>query len=83
MFAGRQFSERGVRLVRVTHSDTKFSGISTQISQWAYQDAKEVDRGIAGLLKDLKQRGMLEETLVMWGGEFGRTPVAEQQWSRP
>jgi len=41
------------------------------------KNAKEVDRGIAGLLTDLKQRGMLDETLVMWGGEFGRTPVAE------
>ncbi|MCG8585278.1 MAG: DUF1501 domain-containing protein, partial [Pirellulales bacterium] len=38
---------------------------------------KEVDRPIAGLLQDLKQRGLLDDTLVMWGGEFGRTPVAQ------
>jgi uncharacterized protein (DUF1501 family) len=37
----------------------------------------EVDRPIAGLLRDLKQRGLLDDTLVMWGGEFGRTPVAQ------
>ena len=41
------------------------------------QLAGEVDRPIAGLLQDLKSRGMLDETLVIWGGEFGRTPVAE------
>ena len=41
------------------------------------KNALEVDKPIAGLLRDLKQRGLLEETLVIWGGEFGRTPVAE------
>ncbi len=40
-------------------------------------NAKEVDKPIAGLLKDLKSRGMLDDTLVIWGGEFGRTPVAQ------
>ena len=40
-------------------------------------NAREVDTGIAGLIKDLKSRGMLDETLVLWGGEFGRTPVAQ------
>ena len=39
--------------------------------------AADVDQGIAGLLKDLKSRGMLEDTLVVWGGEFGRAPTAE------
>ncbi len=39
--------------------------------------ASEVDRPIAGLLRDLKQRGMLDDTLVLWGGEFGRTPDAQ------
>ena len=37
-----------------------------------------MDKPVAGLLKDLKQRGMLDETLVVWGGEFGRTPMSEQ-----
>jgi arylsulfatase A-like enzyme len=39
--------------------------------------ATEVDQGAAALIKDLKQRGMLDETLVIWGGEFGRTPMAQ------
>ena len=39
--------------------------------------ASEVDRAAAALIRDLKQRGMLDETLVMWGGEFGRTPMAQ------
>src|SRR4029079_19628310 len=41
------------------------------------QNALEVDQPIAGLIQDLKQRGLLDETLVLWGGEFGRTPVAQ------
>ena len=41
------------------------------------KNAKEVDRPIAGLLADLKQRGLLKDTLVLWGGEFGRTPVTQ------
>jgi uncharacterized protein (DUF1501 family) len=41
------------------------------------KNALEVDRPIAGLLKDLKQRGLLDDTLVLWGGEFGRTPTVE------
>ncbi|MEC7497692.1 MAG: DUF1501 domain-containing protein [Planctomycetota bacterium] len=74
----RRFSERGVRFVQVTHSDTKVQWDQhADLLNGHTKNAKEVDRGIAGLLKDLKQRGMLEETLVMWGGEFGRTPVAE------
>ena len=74
----RRFSERGVRFVQVTHRDTKVQWDQhADLLNGHTKNAKEVDRGIAGLLKDLKQRGMLEETLVMWGGEFGRTPVAE------
>ena len=46
------------------------------------KNALEVDRPIAGLLTDLKAHGLLDDTLVMWGGEFGRTPVAEQDDGR-
>ena len=46
------------------------------------KNSKEVDRPIAGLLADLKQRGMLDDTLVIWGGEFGRTPVAQNKNGR-
>ena len=41
------------------------------------QNAREVDQPIAGLLQDLKARGLLKDTLVLWGGEFGRTPTAQ------
>ena len=54
------------------------SGTSTATSRkGTTKNAREVDRPIAGLLKDLKARGLLEDTLVLWGGEFGRTPTAE------
>ncbi len=49
------------------------SGLKKDVAQ----NAREVDRPIAGLLKDLKARGLLEDTLVLWGGEFGRTPTSE------
>jgi hypothetical protein len=71
----RRFSEKGVRFVQVTHS-----------YKWDQHDAlrkehesnaREVDKPIAGLIKDLKSRGMLKDTLVVISGEFGRTPVAQ------
>jgi len=74
----RRFLERGVRFVQVTHSDS--------VVQWdqhgnLYQghtkNAAEVDRPISGFLSDLKARGLLHDTLVLWGGEFGRTPTAQ------
>ena len=74
----RRFSERGVRFVQVTHSDTNVQWDQhADLLNGHTKNAREVDRAIAGLLIDLKQRGMLQDTLVMWGGEFGRTPVAE------
>jgi len=76
----RRFIERGVRMVQVTHQNG--SGHWDQhgnLLQRHPQNALEVDRPIAGLLKDLKQRGLLDDTLVLWGGEFGRTPTAEEK----
>ena len=70
----RRFAERGVRFVQCNsngwdhHSDLR---------QGMTRMCRAVDRPIAGLLADLKQRGLLDETLVIWGGEFGRTPTAE------
>jgi hypothetical protein len=70
----RRLAERGVRFIQLYHRD------------WDHHDdvkkdipykAEEVDRASAALLQDLKQRGMLDETLVVWGGEFGRTPMAQ------
>jgi uncharacterized protein (DUF1501 family) len=74
----RRFVERGVRFVQVTHSDTNVQWDQhSQLREGHTKNAAEVDKPIAGLLADLKGRGMLEDTLVMWSGEFGRTPTAE------
>ncbi len=74
----RRFSERGVRFVQVTHSDSKVQWDQhSNLLEGHTKNAREVDRPIAGLLQDLKSRGLLEDTLVMWGGEFGRTPTAQ------
>ncbi|QDT98657.1 DUF1501 domain-containing protein [Gimesia aquarii] len=71
----RRFAERGVRFVQITHSYKwdQHSGLKTVLPR----NAMEVDQPIAALLKDLKSRGLLEDTLVLWGGEFGRTPVSQ------
>jgi uncharacterized protein (DUF1501 family) len=71
----RRFVEQGVRFVQCTHS-YKWDQHDNLKAAHA-QNAREVDKPIAGLLCDLKQRGLLEDTLVLWGGEFGRTPVAQ------
>ena len=74
----RRFAERGVRFVQVTHSDTNVQWDQhSKLKEGHEKNAAEVDRPIAGLLTDLKQRGLLDDTLVLWGGEFGRTPVAQ------
>ncbi len=74
----RRFSEAGVRFVQVTHSDSNVQWDQhSDLKAGHEKNAREVDLPIAGLLHDLKQRGLLEDTLVWWGGEFGRTPTAE------
>ena len=74
----RRFVEQGVRFVQVTHSNTNVQWDQhANLKEGHEQNAREVDKPIAGLLKDLKTRGLLDDTLVMWGGEFGRTPVAQ------
>jgi hypothetical protein len=70
----RRLAERGVRFIQLYHRDwDHHSGVKTGM---AYK-AEEVDRPTAALISDLKQRGMLEDTLVIWGGEFGRTPMSQ------
>jgi len=71
----RRFAERGVRFVQVSHSYKwdQHGGLKKDHAK----NALEVDLPIAGLLKDLKARGLLKDTLVLWGGEFGRTPTVE------
>ncbi len=71
----RRFAERGVRFIQCTHS-YKWDQHSNLKRDHA-RNAMEVDKPIAALLHDLAERGLLEDTLVLWGGEFGRTPVAQ------
>jgi hypothetical protein len=74
----RRMVERGVRFVQLySGSGSKWdahSGIEKNHSRMC----RSVDKPVAGLLKDLKQRGLLKDTLVVWGGEFGRTPMSEK-----
>ncbi|MBC8166559.1 MAG: DUF1501 domain-containing protein [Bryobacteraceae bacterium] len=71
----RRLAERGVRYIQCTHS-YKWDQHSELYDKHT-KNAKEVDKPIAGLLKDLKARGLLKDTLVVWAGEFGRTPVSQ------
>jgi uncharacterized protein (DUF1501 family) len=70
----RRLAERGVRFVQLYHRAWDHHG---GIKRSIEGTAGEVDRGCAALIKDLKQRDMLKDTLVIWGGEFGRTPMAQ------
>jgi hypothetical protein len=76
----RRLCEAGVRFVQVTYGDNSANPAWDQHSNLPKHGdhARAVDRPIAGLLADLKRRGLLEDTLVWWGGEFGRTPYAEK-----
>jgi hypothetical protein len=78
----RRFAEKGVRWITVMHSTTAFGNLWDQhkdLSSGHRKNAESVDLPIAGLLNDLRRRGMLDDTLVMCGSEFGRTPVFEFQ----
>ena len=76
----RRMVERGVRFVQIysggNHNDTSWDAHGDLVVNHN-RHAGATDKPIAGLLKDLKQRGLLDETLVVWGGEFGRQPTAE------
>jgi hypothetical protein len=70
----RRLAQRGVRFIQLYHRDwDNHSRLKADIAL----KAREVDQASAALVKDLKQRGLLEDTLVIWGGEFGRTPMAQ------
>jgi hypothetical protein len=74
----RRFAESGVRFIQVTHNDDKVQWDQhSNLKRDHEKNAREVDQPITGLLTDLKQRGLLEDTLIWWGSEFGRTPTAE------
>lgn len=71
----RKFAESGVRYIQVS---TDYTWDHHQkVKEGSITESAKVDRPIAALLEDLEQRGLLDETLVLWGGEFGRTPTAE------
>ena len=72
----RRFAEADVRFIQCTHS-YKWDQHSN-LKGGHSKNAREVDKPIAGLLRDLKARGLLDDTLVIWGGEFGRTPMSEK-----
>jgi len=73
----RRLVERGVRFVQVYYGGSAWDHHSGQLKAGLSTTCGATDLPIAGLLRDLKQRGLLEDTLVLWGGEFGRTPTAE------
>ena len=70
----RRLVERGVRFVQLYHTDWDHHA---DLGQPLEQVTREIDQPTAALIKDLKQRGLLENTLVVWSGEFGRTPMGE------
>ena len=70
----RRLAERGVRFIQLYHRDWDHHN---DVKNNVVLKAEEVDQATAALLTDLKQRGMLDETLVIWGGEFGRTPMSQ------
>jgi hypothetical protein len=70
----RRLAEKGVRFIQLYHRDwDHHTGLKTNVAL----KAEEVDRATAALITDLKQRGMFDDTLVVWGGEFGRTPMSQ------
>jgi hypothetical protein len=74
----RRLVERGVRFVQLYHTDWDHHGNKdTHLGEPLDERCKETDQPSAALVKDLKARGLLEDTIVIWGGEFGRTPMGE------
>jgi uncharacterized protein (DUF1501 family) len=70
----RRLAERGVRMIQLYHRAWDHHG---NIEKDMPVSAKDVDQPTAALIKDLKQRGLLDDTLILWGGEFGRTPMGQ------
>jgi hypothetical protein len=78
----RRMIESGVRFVQLYSGDTGGWDAHTDVEKNHSQLCRRTDKPIAGLLKDLKRRGLWNETLVIWGGEFGRMPMSEQGTGR-
>lgn len=75
----RRLVERGVRFIQLYHTNWDQHGGAESLDGELPIRCQEVDQASAALVKDLKQRGLLDDVLVMWGGEFGRTPMGEQR----
>jgi uncharacterized protein (DUF1501 family) len=76
----RRLVERGVRFVQLYHTDwDHHGGPGADLGKALEKVCREVDQPCAALIKDLKHRGLLDQTLVIWGGEFGRTPMGENR----
>ncbi len=73
----RRLVERGVRFIQLYHTNWDHHGGAESLEKDLPLRTKQIDQAAAGLVLDLKQRGLLEDTLVIWGGEFGRTPMGE------
>ena len=74
----RRLVERGVRFVQLYHTSWDHHGGPTEnLERHLPEMCKDIDQSTAALIQDLKQRGLLDETVVVWGGEFGRTPMGE------
>jgi hypothetical protein len=80
----RRLVERGVRFVQLYHTDwDDHGGPNENLGEPLARRCREIDRPTAALLRDLKQRGLLEDTVVIFGGEFGRTPMGEEREGIP
>lgn len=76
----RRLAERGVRFIQLYHRDWDHHN---GLREYLPEKARETDRACAALVRDLRDRGMLDETLVVWAGEFGRTPMAQTNKGAP
>lgn len=76
----RRLVERGVRFVQLFHPDWDHH---SRLSSWCVVRCRDTDQASAALVMDLKQRGLLDETLVLWGGEFGRGVAGQGEWDSP
>ena len=75
----RRLVQRGVRFVQLYHTNWDHHGGAESLDEELPIRCKEVDQASAALVQDLKQQGMLDDVLVIWGGEFGRTPMGEDR----
>jgi hypothetical protein len=76
----RRLVERGVRFIQLYHTDwDHHGGAGENLNETLERVCREIDRPCAALIRDLKRRGLLDSTLVVWGGEFGRTPMGENR----